>query len=160
MPAVISVVGKSNVGKTTLIEKLIPELKKRGYRIGVVKHAHHGFNIDQEGKDSWRHKAAGADTVMVASPGKIAMVKDEPCEGLDCLETYFQDMDLVITEGYKKADRPKIEVLRESINTHPVCQKNDHLFAVVTDTRVDVSVPQFGFDDIESLIDLIEKTYL
>jgi len=160
MPAVISVVGTSDVGKTTLIEKLIPELKKRGYRIGVVKHAHHGFSIDRKGKDSWRHKAAGADAVMVASPGKIAMVKDTPCRGLDCLESYFQDMDLVITEGYKKADKPKIEVLRKAINTQPVCKENDHLFAVVTDSAVDMPVPQFGFDDIIELADLIEKKYL
>ncbi len=160
MPAVISVVGTSDVGKTTLIEKLIPELKKRGYRIGVVKHAHHGFSIDRKGKDSWRHKAAGADTVMVASPGKIAMVKDAPSEGFDGLETYFQDMDLIITEGYKTADKPKIEVLRKSINTQPVCQENDHLFAVVTDSDVDVDVPQFGFEEIQPLVDLIEKKYL
>ena len=160
MPAIISVVGTSDVGKTTLIEKLIPELKKRGYRIGVVKHAHHGFTIDRKGKDSWRHKAAGADAVMVASPGKIALVKDKSDEGLDGLETYFQDMDLVITEGYKKADKPKIEVLRKPINMQPVCGKNDHLFAVVTDSRVDVPVPQFGFEDIRALVDLIEKKYL
>jgi len=160
MPAMISVVGTSDVGKTTLIEKLIPELKRRGYRIGVVKHAHHGFHIDQKGKDSWRHKSAGADTVMVASPGRIAMVKDNPYEGLDSLEKYFEDMDLVITEGYKKADKPKIEVLRKSISAFPVCQENDHLFALVTDSDINAGVPKFEFDDIKSLADLIEKKYL
>ena len=160
MPPVISIVGASDTGKTTLIEKLIPELKKRGYRLGIVKHAHHGFSIDQEGKDSWRHKVAGADTVMVASQGRIAMVKDDPCEGLDCLQKYFQDMDLVITEGYKNENKPKIEVLRKSINTKPLCRENDHLVAVVTDAEVDISVPKLAFDDIEGLADLIEKKFL
>jgi len=160
MPSVISIVGASDTGKTTLIEKLIPELKKRGYRIGIVKHAHHGFSIDQEGKDSWRHKVAGADTVMVASQGRIAMVKDDPFEGLDCLQKYFEDMDLVITEGYKNEDKPKIEVLRKSINTTPLCRENDHLIAVVTDAEVDLSVPKIEFDDIEGLADLIEKKFL
>ena len=160
MPPVISVVGASDVGKTTLIEKLIPELKSRGYRIGVVKHAHHGFSIDRKGKDSWRHKTAGADTVMVASQGQIAMVKNDPCEDLDCLEKYFQDMDLVITEGYKSENKPKIEVLRKPINTKPLCRENDHLVAVVTDAEVDISVPKLAFDDIEGLADLIEKNFL
>ncbi len=69
-------------------------------------------------------------------------------------------MDLVITEGYKKADKPKIEVLRKSISAFPVCQENDHLFALVTDSDIDVGVPKFEFDDIKSLADLIEKKYL
>jgi molybdopterin-guanine dinucleotide biosynthesis adapter protein len=160
MPPIVSIVGTSNSGKTTLIERLIPELKNRGYRIGVVKHAHHGFNIDKKGKDSWRHKTAGADTVMVASPGSIAMVKDEPCESLDCLAVYFQDMDLVITEGFKKADKPKIEVFRESVNPTPVCGDNNHRIAMVTDSEIDVDVPTFEFDDIQGLADMIEKNFL
>ena len=160
MPPVISVVGKSGSGKTTLIEKLIPELKKRGYRVGVVKHALHGFNFDIKGKDSWRHKEAGADAVMVASAGKIAMVKENLCGTLDCLQPYFQDMDLVITEGYKKEDKPKIEVIRKSRSSESVCGQNDHLIAVVTDTNIPVNIPKFNFDDAESLADLIEKNFL
>ena len=115
MTPIISIVGKSESGKTTLIEKLIPELKKRGYRIGTVKHALHGFQIDREGKDSFRHKAAGADTVVVVSPKSIAMVKNGGGETLDFVVKYFSDMDLVITEGYKRENKPKIEVFRKSL---------------------------------------------
>ena len=160
MPPIISIVGNSDSGKTTLIEKLIPELKKRGYRVGVIKPAHHGFNIDKEGKDSWRHKVAGADTVLVSSPGKIAMVKDEPCGSLDGLHPYFSDLDLVITEGYKREDKPKIEVFRKSVHPAPVCTNNDHLMALVTDSEIDIGVPKFGLEAVESIVDLIESRFL
>jgi molybdopterin-guanine dinucleotide biosynthesis protein B len=160
MPPMISIVGKTQSGKTTLIEKLIPELKKRGYKIGTVKHAYHAFDMDKEGKDSWRHKAAGADTVIVASPGKIAMVKDENTEGLDAVEKYFDDMDLVIIEGFKRKDRPKIEILRAARNNEPLCRDNPDLIALVTDTDVDLNIPRFGLEDIEALADLIENKFL
>ena len=89
MAQIIAVVGKSSSGKTTLIERLIPELKKRGYRIGSVKHAHHGFQIDKKGKDSYRHRAAGADVVVVASPDEIAMVKRINTDSLENLERFL-----------------------------------------------------------------------
>ncbi len=119
MPPIISVVGKSESGKTTLIEKLIPELKNRGYRIGTIKHAHHNFDMDKEGKDSWRHKAAGSETVVIVSPGKISIVKDEDFEGLEHLEkattgdkfkvdeygySYKQKQDLLV----KGVEKPQI----------------------------------------------------
>jgi len=160
MPPIISVIGKSESGKTTLIEKLIPELKKRGYKIGTIKHASHGFEIDRKGKDSWRHKEAGANTVLVASPGKIAMVKDDNCEALSCLEKYFPDMDLIITEGYKKENKPQIEVFRKTENEEPFCLNRDNLVACVTDAGKDLDVPKFGFDEINELADFIEKKYL
>lgn len=160
MPPIISIVGKSESGKTTLIEKIIPELKKRGYKIGTIKHAYHGFEIDQKGKDSWRHKKAGADMTLVASPGKIAIVKDENSEFLASLEKYFNDMDLVIVEGYKKESKPKIEIFRSTRHKKPLCQGDDNLIAFVTDIDVDMKVPKFGLEDIEKLADLIEKKYL
>lgn len=160
MPPVISVIGKSDSGKTTVIEKLIPVFKKRGYRIGIIKHASHGFEADQRGKDSWRHKQAGADTVMVASPGRIGMIKDIACESIDCLMEYFQDMDLVITEGFKKENKPKIEVFRSGIHDEPLCLNDNNLIAFVTDTDIDLEVPTFGLEDVEELADLIEKIYL
>ncbi|MBU0988239.1 MAG: molybdopterin-guanine dinucleotide biosynthesis protein B [Proteobacteria bacterium] len=160
MPPIISIVGKSQSGKTTLIEKLIPELKKRGYKIGTVKHAFHDFDMDKEGKDSWRHKAAGADTVIVASPGKIAMIKDEIFETLDAFEKYFDDMDLVITEGFKRQNWPKIEVFRAARDDQPLCRDNQELIALVTDTDIDLNVPRLGLEDIEALADLIEQKYL
>ncbi|OQX08084.1 MAG: molybdopterin-guanine dinucleotide biosynthesis protein B [Desulfobacteraceae bacterium IS3] len=160
MPPIISVIGKSGSGKTTLIEKLIPELKKRGYRIAVLKHAFHQFDMDKEGKDSWRHKAAGADTVIVASPGRIAMVKDDHIGTLESLIPYFQDMDLVITEGYKKEHKPKIEIFRAAAHKEPLCRDDNDLIALVTDSDADLNVPRFGLEDVEALADFIEKSYL
>lgn len=160
MPPIISVVGKSGSGKTTLIEKLIPELKKRGYRIAVIKHAFHPFETDKEGKDSWRHKAAGADTVIVASHGRMAMVKNHPSEHIDSMEAFFSDTDIVITEGYKRENKPKIEVFRTAAHTEPLCRGNSDLVALVTDTDIDLNVPRFGLEDIQKLADFIEKKYL
>ena len=160
MPQIISVVGTSKSGKTTLIEKLIPELKNRGYRVGTIKHTSHGFDMDKKGKDSWRHKAAGADTVIVASRKKIVMVKDESFVGLDRIGKYFDDMDLVITEGFKKENRPKIEIYRSNKNNLPLCQIDKTVIALVTDTDIRVNVPVFGLEEIKSLADLVEKKYL
>jgi len=160
MIPIFSVVGKSGSGKTTLIEKLIPELKRRGYKIGVIKHASHGFEIDHKGKDSWRHKAAGADTVIVAASERIAMVKDGDFSTLDSLEKYFQDMDILITEGYKYEDKPKIEIFRAEAHKEPLCRKDQNLIALVTDTDIDLNVPRFGLEDIKELADFIESRFL
>ena len=160
MPPIISIVGKSNSGKTTLIEKLIPELKKRGYKIGTIKHASHGFDIDKKGKDSWKHKEAGADTVVVASPGSISMVKESDWETIGHLEVYFHDMDLVIAEGFKKENKPKIEIFRTTQRAKPLCVDNNSLIAFVTDSDIDLKVPKFGLGEIKKLGDFIEKKYL
>jgi molybdopterin-guanine dinucleotide biosynthesis protein B len=160
MLPIISVVGKSKSGKTTLIEKLIPELKKRGYRIGTVKHASHDFDMDKKGKDSWRHKAAGADTVIIASREKIVMVKDENIVRLESIGKYFDDVDLVITEGFKKENRPKIEIYRFHKNKAPLCKNDKTVIALVTDTDISVNVPAFGLEEIKALADLVEKKYL
>ena len=160
MPPVVSVVGKSNSGKTTLIEKLIVELKKRGRKIGIIKHAHHGFVMDKEGKDSWRHGKAGAETVMVASPDGFAMVKNHKDPSLDSLLPFFSDVDLIITEGFKRENKPKIEVFRSTQHKEPLCRKNNDLVAFVSDIPVDVAVPSFGLEEIEKIVDLIEEKFL
>jgi len=160
MAQIIAVVGKSRSGKTTLIEKLIPELKKRGYRVGTVKHAHHGFNIDQKGKDSYRHRSAGADVVVVAAPGEIAMVKKIKTDSLDDLEIFFDDMDLVLVEGYKRARKPKIEVFDQRSHKAPLGLDKEELVAFVSDDPVDVDVPLYRTDQIAELSDLIERRYL
>lgn len=160
MPPIISIVGKSKSGKTTLVEKLIPELKGRGYRIGTIKHAHHGFTLDRKGKDSARHRAAGADAVIVSAPETMAMVKDHADESISNLATYLQDMDLVITEGFKSEDQPKIEVCRTDNHKSPIHPIVSHLIAFVSDTDIDMGVPKFGLEDIERLADLIEKRFL
>ena len=160
MPPIISIVGKSDSGKTTLIEKLVRELKQRGHRIGVIKHASHGFDIDREGKDSWRHKAAGAETVIVASPGRVAMVKDEPIDSLDHLATYFNGIDLILTEGYKNENKPKIEVFRAEKHKEPACLNDKTLFAFISDTKMDLDVPLLTPREIGKLADMIEDRFL
>ena len=160
MPPVISVIGKSESGKTTLIEKLIPELRGRGFRIGIIKHAFHEFEIDKKGKDSWRHKAAGAETVVVSSPRYITMVKDFQGENLEALESHFSDVDLVITEGFKRENKPQIEVFRKAQHKTPLSTTNQNLIAMVTDSNFNLSVPVFGLDDIGELADMIIKYYL
>ena len=160
MPQIISIVGKSKSGKTTLIEKLIPVLKTRGYRVGTVKHAGHALEIDQKGKDSWRHKAAGAETVVISSPGSITMFKDSRQNTIDDLCHYFQDIDLVITEGFKNEQKPRIEVFRETNQDTPISIGNPHLVALVSDTDIDLDAPCFGLEEVDALADLIEKKFL
>lgn len=160
MPQIICIVGRSQSGKTTLIEKLIPELKSRGYRIGTIKHSHHVFDFDKSGKDSWRHKDAGAETVIIASPGKIAMIKNDHQGTLDSLQDYFNDLDLVITEGYKGARKPKIEVVRSARHDDVLLREDGYLVAVVTDADLEIDLPVFGLEDINNLADFIEEKYL
>ena len=160
MVQIIAVVGKSKSGKTTLIERLIPEIKRRGYRVGSVKHAHHGFDIDKAGKDSYRHRAAGADVVVVASPDEIAMVKRIEHDSLDNLVSYFDDVDLVLVEGYKKTAHPKIEVFDQTSHAAPLGLNNQELIAFVSDNTVDVDVPLYRRDQIVEIGDLIERRYL
>lgn len=157
MVPVIMIVGHSDSGKTTLLEKLIPELKKRGYRIGTVKHASHGFSMDQKGKDTYRHRAAGADTVIAASPEEISIVKSTASDNLDSLLMYLQDMDLVLVEGYKKEKKPKIEVFRSEIGQKSLLLEDENLIAIVTDHHFSGRIPVFQLDDVTGLANIIEK---
>ncbi len=161
---VVSVVSKKSGGKTTLLEKLISELKARGYRVGTVKHDTHGFDIDHKGKDTWRHKQAGADSVAISSPWKVSLIKDVSEEAsLDqIVEKYFTDMDIVLTEGYQRAGKPQIEVYRSSAHRSPLHVKDtpNSLIAVMSDVAVDLGVPRFDLNDVGALTDLIEKRFL
>ncbi len=160
MVPIISIVGTSGSGKTTLLEKLIPELKNRGYRIGTIKHVFHGLEFDQEGKDTWRHKAAGASGVIAASGNRIALFKDNGCDSLDSLALYLQDMDIIITEGYKRENRPKIEVVRAATGKQPIFAGDPTLLAFASDGAIDTEVPLFSLEDIARLADLIETKFL
>jgi molybdopterin-guanine dinucleotide biosynthesis protein B len=160
MPAIISIVGRSQSGKTTLIEKLIPEIKRRGYRVGTIKHTHHALDIDKTGKDSARHRQAGADTTILAAPGEIALLKSGHSDQLGDLIGFFDDVDLLITEGYKRSRRPKIEVVRVARNPVPFCKDDPHLKAVVTDAPLALGIPSFGLDDIGRIVDFIESSFL
>jgi len=164
VPPVISIVSKKRSGKTTLLERLIPELKARGYRVGTVKHDTHGFDIDHEGKDTWRHKQCGASVVAISSPWKLSLIRDVDEEaGLDhIVESYFTDMDLVLTEGYLRAGKPLVEVFRSAAHKEPLHTKgaSNALIAVMSDVSMDLGVPNYDIDDISSLADLIVKGYL
>jgi molybdopterin-guanine dinucleotide biosynthesis protein B len=160
MPPIVSIVGRSESGKTTLIERLIPVLRQRGYRIGTIKHTHHSIDIDRAGKDSARHRTAGAEIVMLASPGQIAMFKATASEALDGLIRYFDDVDLLITEGYKRENKPKIEVLRAAVGSELLCRHDPGLVAVATDANLDVHVPVFRLDDPAAIAGFIEQRFL
>ena len=157
---IISIVGKSGAGKTTLLEKMIGELKRRGYRVATVKHDTHGFDIDQPGKDSWRHAQAGSDSVVISSPNRLALIKrlDEEM-ALDEIAALLLDVDIILTEGYKRGDKPKIEVSRREKGSELLCTEEE-LVAIVTDHPFDLNVPQFDLDDTAGIIDLVEESFL
>ena len=155
---IISVVGKSDSGKTTLICGLIPELKRRGYKVATIKHDVHGFDIDRPGKDTWKHAQAGADTVIISSPWKVAMIeKVEEELTLDQVITKVGQVDLIISEGYKRNNKPKIEIFRSTVHTEPLCTREDNILAFASDVKPALGVPVFATDDYAGLVDLIEK---
>jgi molybdopterin-guanine dinucleotide biosynthesis protein B len=157
---VVSVVGRSNVGKTTFIEKLIRELKQRGYSVGTIKHYRHEFDIDQPGKDSWRHAQAGSDAAVIASPTKLALVRRlEREQTLDEIAAAMPKVDIIITEGYKHEGKPKIEVFRRAAVSELVSDPSE-LLALVTDQPLELSVPQFDLEDAAGVAELIEDTLL
>jgi molybdopterin-guanine dinucleotide biosynthesis protein B len=160
MPIVISIVGRSNSGKTTLLENLIGGLKRRGYSLATIKHSVSGFDLDQPGKDSWRLGEAGSGAVVLSSPQKIAFIKpvdrEAALEELLCL--VGGDFDLVLTEGFKSSSTPKIEVHRKELGGL-LCSPEE-LFAVVTDEPLDIAAPQFSPGEVEALVDLVEKRFL
>jgi molybdopterin-guanine dinucleotide biosynthesis protein B len=157
---VVSLVGKSGVGKTTALERVIGELKRRGYRVGTVKHDSHGFDMDKPGKDSWRHAQAGSDAVAISGPRKVALVRQLEREmPLDQVVELMGELDLVLTEGYKTGSKPKIEVTRMERGTELLCRAEE-LIGLLTDHDVEMPVPQFALDDAAGVADLLEKLYL
>lgn len=155
-PPIVSIVGPSGVGKTTLMEKLIPELSGRGYRVGTVKHDVHGFEMDRPGKDSYRHKHAGAEVTIISSPKQIGMVMDVGHDyHLDELKKFLLNMDIVLTEGYKREGRPKVEVFRPEVHGELLCKGEDQLIALVSNVPVDSGVPRFSMNDVKGLADFL-----
>ena len=162
-PPILCFVGRSNSGKTTLIERLIPALVQQGYRLATIKHAGHGFNLDTEGKDSWRHKRAGADTVIVTTKGSLAMFTDvdEEVKVEELRERYVSTgTDLIIAEGWKSEGYPKIVVVRDHVGEVEVSPEG--LLALVSNKpleRVPAGVPVLDPDDIAGLAALIAKRF-
>lgn len=157
---IVSLVGKSGVGKTTVLERLIREMKRRGYRVGTIKHDTHGFEVDKPGKDSWRHAQAGSDAVAISGPHKMALIRTLDAEmSVEDVAQLMGDVDLVITEGYKRGDKPKIEVTRQERGMELLCQPEE-LIGIMADYPVDMPVPQFPLDDAVGIVDLLESLYL
>ncbi|MGE5254845.1 MAG: molybdopterin-guanine dinucleotide biosynthesis protein B [Planctomycetaceae bacterium] len=162
MIPIVSIVGTSDSGKTALIEKLVPELLRRGFKVATIKHDVHGFEVDREGKDSWRHKRAGAHTVVISSPQKLALIRDvdHDAELAELRDKYIQDVDIILSEGFKKNPQPKIEVFRKETRRELLCTAEDNLLAIATNQPFDIGVPCFGLDDARGLVDLIEEKFL
>ena len=161
---VVSIVGKSDSGKTTFLEKLIRALSARGYRVGAVKHHVHEFDIDVPGKDSWRHARAGAFITMVSSPVQFAAIQRVESERtLGDLAAYAAEAgaDIMLTEGYKSTATARIEVSRRG-RSEELISTPQELIAVATDNadlRIE-GVPTFGLEDADAAASLIERLYL
>jgi len=160
MPPIVAIVGKPKSGKTSLIEKLIPELIARDYRVASIKHATHSLSFDEPGKDSWRHAQAGSDAVAISSPDKIVLIKPNTSElTLDQIAHLLgEDYDIILAEGFKQSDAPKIEVHRKEIG--PPLSSVAKLMAIVTNEPLETKNRQFSPDDIKGVVDLLEKNFL
>ena len=160
MPPIVSIVGNSKSGKTTLIEKLIQELKSRGYRVATVKHAAQGMAFDEPDKDSWRHIQAGSEATVISSQHKVVLIKPVASAlTLDEMAQLFgEDYDIILTEGFKQDNAPKIEVHRREAGS-PLSDLKK-LIAIATDEAIETKARQFSLDDIKGLADLLEKGFI
>ncbi|NJC88371.1 MAG: molybdopterin-guanine dinucleotide biosynthesis protein B [Desulfuromonas sp.] len=164
IPPAVTFVARSGTGKTTLLEKLIHELVRRGWTVGALKHDAHRFEIDHEGKDSWRLTQAGASVTAISSPAKSAVIRRHDLEPtVEALLAEFIGMDLVLTEGFKRSRLPKIEVHRTALDVPLLCRGEFHdptLVAVASDVQLAVDVPVFGLAEIDRLADFLERNFL
>ena len=155
---VIGFAGWSGSGKTTLIERVIGIVTARGIRVSLIKHAHHAFDVDHEGKDSWRHRHAGCGEVLISSGKRWALMhelKAEPEPTLDELLAKLSDCDLAIVEGFKRAPIPKVEIYRESLGKPKLFPGDSHIIAVVTDSDVDTALPCVDINNPEAVADFV-----
>ncbi|MFW5988711.1 MAG: molybdopterin-guanine dinucleotide biosynthesis protein B [Desulfosudaceae bacterium] len=165
IPPVLGVVGKKKSGKTTLIEKLVSRFNRRGYRIGTIKHAPHGFDPPVDSGDSGRHARAGAVVSMVAGPGLIMTTRQSSPSSLEggldrLLSQLAGEVDLVIAEGFKKEACPKIEIFRPERHEFWCCLDDPLLLAVVADVDPAAGVPRFGLNEIDRLAEWIAARFL
>ncbi len=130
--------------------------------MATIKHNSHGFDIDHEGKDSWRHRKAGARLTVIASPQRVAVIEDvsKDYELSELRDRYIRDVDVILSEGFKGNPHPKIEVVRSEMKHDPLCSREDNLLAIASDKPADRGVPCLDIDDIRGIADLIEDKFL
>jgi len=159
MPPIVSIVGNSKSGKTTLIEKLIRELKSRGYTVATIKRAQEVTTGD-EGKDSRRHLQAGSGATAVVSHDEVAFIKSVEADiTLDEIASLFgEDYDIIITEGFKQSNAPKIEVHRKE--TGPLLSGISKSIAIATDESLDTETRQFDLNDVRGIANLLEEDFI
>jgi len=157
----VAIVGESGVGKTNLIERLIPEFNNRGLKIAAVKHCHEKIELDKQGKDTWKYTEAGSDITIISSVDNIAYMRkvDSSLSIAEILRIIGGTVDLVIFEGYKKGNIPKIEVFRAQSSNELVCPVQI-LSAVATDTQLDIDIPQIALNDTVKIADFIEQNIM
>ena len=153
----IAFVGRHNSGKTTLLLAVLPLLVAKGLRVGYLKHAHAGFEIDQPEKDSYRARRTGVVQTIITGGGQTAVIDDSEDANLDAAIARYarDDLDLLVVEGFKAEPLPKIEVARAALSTELVSLNDRNLIATVTDFPVRPAVPHFGFDDARAIADFI-----
>jgi len=161
-PVILSFIGYSNSGKTGLITQIIPIIKQKGIRVGVIKHANSPIIVDRRGKDSHRHFEAGADPTVVCNDQHLGLFANmEPNTSLgDIANQFFKNTDLLITEGFKKEKYPKIEVYVEKNNTPPICLTDPSILAIVTDLQKDWHIPRFNYKETARLSNWIIETFM
>jgi len=160
MPPIVSIVGRAKSGKTTLMEKLIRELASRDYQVATIKHTPEGMSFDEPDKDSWRHLQAGSEATIVSAPDKMVLVRPVTRETTleEMARLLGEDYDIIIAEGFKHDDAPKIEVHRREVA--PPLSNIKKLIAVVTDEPLDTKVRQFSLEDVKGLADLLETGFI
>jgi molybdopterin-guanine dinucleotide biosynthesis protein MobB len=160
MPPVVSIVGRSKSGKTTLIEKLIVELKARGYHIATAKHTHRDMTTPESDKDSDRHLKAGSEAAMIIDPHGLMMIKplQNDINITQVAQLIGEDYDLILTEGFKEDDAPKIEVHRKE--NAPPLEGVKKIFAIATNEPLDTKTRQFPLEDVKGIADLIENGFI
>ena len=160
MPPIVSIVGKSKSGKTALIEKLIGELKSRGYRVATIKHTPQGMTFDEPDKDSWRHIQAGSEATAITSPDKMVLIKPIAQDVTlgEIVRFFGEDYDIILAEGFKQDDAPKIEVHRKEVG--PPLTSIRKLIAIVTDEPLETRTRQFSLQDVKGLADLLEEGFI
>jgi molybdopterin-guanine dinucleotide biosynthesis protein B len=158
MRTIISIVGKSSSGKTTLLEKLIAELKRRGYKVAIVKHSHHADPLDTAEKDTWRFTQAGSELSAINSLDHLAIYRrmDHYFDPQEISRFILWDYDIILTEGFKGSPYPKIEVHRAA-QGRELLTEPQQLLAVVTDEPLELAVPQYAHEDVSGIADLIER---